>query len=402
MKTKYGLLPNVQFCTRCTMSNQRPVPVGEMKYKVNAYKPTDAFNKEGLCAACQFSFVKDNKIDWDKREKELIELCNKYRSKSRSEYDCIVPGSGGKDSRFTSHILKEKYGMNPLTVTWAPHIYTDIGKKNHASWIDNVDNILITPSIETHRKLTNLAFKNLLHPFQPFVFGQRYAALKVAKRFNIGLVFHGESPFEYGSTDPIKDSKKSGFDKKYFVSKNNLNEIYLGGISVNELVKKHKVPLSDLFWYLPIFESDLKKFKLNYKFLGYYLKWNPQEVFYYAVDKTGFIPNPERTEGTYSKYASLDDRIDGFHYYTSFIKFGLGRATMDTAQEIRNGLLTRDEGIDLVKKYDGEFPNKYFQEILEYMRIDEKLFWKLINAARSPHLWSKVKGEWTLKHKIWE
>ena len=71
--------------------------------------------------------------------------------------------------------------MNPLTVTWAPHIYTDIGKKNHASWLDNVDNILITPSIETHRKLTNLAFKNLLHPFQPFVFGQRYAALKLQK-----------------------------------------------------------------------------------------------------------------------------------------------------------------------------------------------------------------------------
>ena len=75
---------------------------------------------------------------------------------------------------------------------------------------------------------------------------------------------------------------------------------------------------------------------------------------------------------------------------------------MDTAQEIRNGLLTRDEGIDLVKKYDGEFPNKYFQEILEYMRIDEKLFWRLINAARSPHLWSKIKGKWTLKHKVWE
>ena len=156
------------------------------------------------------SFVKDNKIDWDKKEKELIELCNKYRSKSSSEYDCIVP-SEKKIADLLVIYLKEKYGMNPLTVTWAPHIYTDIGKKNHASWLDNVDNILITPSIETHRKLTNLAFKNLLHPFQPFVFGQRYTALKVAKRFNIGLVFHGESPFEYGSADPIKELKKKRF-----------------------------------------------------------------------------------------------------------------------------------------------------------------------------------------------
>ena len=169
-----------------------------------------------------------------------------------------------------------------------------------------------------------------------------------------------------------------------------------------QVINKHKIPLAELFWYLPIFESDLKKFKLTYKFLGYFIKWNPQEVFYYAVDNTNFVPNPERTEGTYSKYASLDDRIDGFHYYTSFIKFGLGRATMDTAQEIRNGLLTRDEGISLVKKYDGEFPKKYFKEILEYMNVSENNFWKLINQSRSPHLWEKKNGKWLLKHKIWK
>ena len=402
MKTKYGLSPHVQFCTKCTMSNQRPVPVGEMNFKKNTKKLTDTFDSNGVCAACQFAEIKEKKINWEKREKELIKLCDKFRSKNGNNYDCIVPGSGGKDSRYTSHILKEKYGMNPLTVTWAPHIYTDIGKKNHSSWINNVDNILVTPSIETHRKLTNLAFTNLLHPFQPFVFGQRYAALKIAKRFNIGLVFHGESPFEYGSIDPLKDSKKSGFDKQYFLSKENYKEIFLGGVSVSDLINKHKIPLAELFWYLPIFESDLKKFKLTYKFLGYFIKWNPQEVFYYAVDNTNFVPNPERTEGTYSKYASLDDRIDGFHYYTSFIKFGLGRATMDTAQEIRNGLLTRDEGISLVKKYDGEFPKKYFKEILEYMNVSENNFWKLINQSRSPHLWEKKNGKWLLKHKIWK
>ena len=128
---------------------------------------------------------------------------------------------------------------------------------------------------------------------------------------------------------------------------------------------------------------------------------NPQEVYYYAVDKTGFVPNPERTEGTYSKYASLDDRIDGFHYYTSFIKYGLGRATMDSAQEIRNGLLDREEGISLVKKYDGEFPKKYFSEILDYMNISKDQFWKHINSARSPHLWKKKKNKWYLTEKIW-
>ena len=402
MKTKYGLSPDVKFCIKCTMSNQRPVPVGETQFKKGTKKKTDIFDESGICAACKFAEIKEDKIDWDKREEELIKLCDRHRSKNNSTYDCIIPGSGGKDSRFTSHILKHKYGMNPLTVTWAPHIYTDIGKSNHTTWNNDCDNLLVTPSIDTHRKLTRFAFTNLLHPFQPFVLGQRYTALRIAKKFGINLVFHGESPFEYGSTNPLKDSKKNGFDKEYFVTKQDKSQIFLGGVSVKDLVQKHKISLSELFWYLPIFNSDLRGFKLDYKFLGYYLRWNPQEVFYYAVDKTGFVPNPERTEGTYSKYASLDDRIDGFHYYTSFIKYGLGRATMDSAQEIRNGLLTRDEGVSLVKKYDGEFPSKYFKEILSYMDITEKQFWTHINAARSPHLWKKKNNTWTLMHKVWK
>lgn len=402
MKTKYGLPREVIFCKICTMSNQRPIPDGEVQIKKGSKKNTDSFSEEGICAACKFAEIKENKIDWQKREKELINLCNKHRARKNNTYDCIVPGSGGKDSRYTSHLLKHKYGMNPLTVTWAPHIYTDIGKINQSSWNNDCDNILVTPSVETHRKLTKFAFTNLLHPFQPFVLGQRYAALRIAKKFGIKLVFHGESPFEYGSSNPIRDSKKSGWDKKYFVSKKSDKEIFLGGVSLHNLINKYKIKKSDLFWYIPIFESDLKNFNLEYKFLGYYIKWNPQEVYYYAVNKTGFLPNPERTEGTYSKYASLDDKIDGFHYYTSFIKYGLGRATMDTAQEIRNGLLSREEGVSLVKKYDGEFPKKYFEEILEYMNINEKQFWKYINKARSPHLWENNNGNWNLRNKVWE
>ena len=130
--------------------------------------------------------------------------------------------------------------------------------------------------------------------------------------------------------------------------------------------------------------------------MGYYINWNPQEAYYYSVNKTGFLPNPERTEGTYSKYASLDDRIDGFHYYTAFIKYGLGRASMDASQEIRNGQISRDEGISLVKKYDGEFPNNYFEEVLDYMMIDKKLFWKTIDKFRPKHLWKKNKNKWRL------
>ena len=111
---------------------------------------------------------------------------------------------------------------------------------------------------------------------------------------------------------------------------------------------------------------------------------------------------PRRSEATYSKYASLDDLTDPFHYYMSLIKFGIGRTTSDAAHEIRDGHLTREEGVALVRRYDQEFPEKYFNKFLEYLDITEKEFWGIVNAYRSmsPHLWEKVNDAWGLKHTV--
>ena len=151
---------------------------------------------------------------------------------------------------------------------------------------------------------------------------------------------------------------------------------------------------------MPIEESEIVKKNIKVFHLGYFHKWDPQEMYYYASENTGFKANTERTEGTYSKYASIDDKVDCFHYYTMYIKFGVGRASFDAAQEIRNGKITREEGINLVKKYDGEFPKKYFKEFLEYIGIDENLFWKSIDSFRSPHLWEKKGDKWQLKKEL--
>ena len=393
----FGLPKKVIFCSKCLLSNQKPVPTSEFKSKKKTKKLGNSLDKLHVCNACKFNEYKKTNIDWEKREKELLKLLDQYRSKNGKNYDCIVPGSGGKDSRYTSHILKTKYGMNPLTVTWSPHMYTDIGIKNMKTWCDHVDNYLVTPNRSVQRILTKTAFLNLLHPFQPFVFGQRFAAIRMAIQTGINLIFHGESPFEYGTND-LKSINATGFEKEYFAGSQDPSKIYLGGVSVKDHLKKNKLKYTDLKNYFPIDPKELKKNKINYKFLGYYINWNPQEAYYYSVNKTGFLPNPERTEGTYSKYASLDDRIDGFHYYTAFIKYGLGRASMDASQEIRNGQISRDEGISLVKKYDGEFPNNYFEEVLDYMMIDKKLFWKTIDKFRPKHLWKKNKNKWRLLH----
>ncbi|MCK9351784.1 MAG: N-acetyl sugar amidotransferase [Candidatus Pacebacteria bacterium] len=395
---KYGLPKDVVFCKRCVISNQRPSSAVEFKAKAGDRKETIAFGADGVCDACRYAEHKET-INWKVREKELIKLCDKHRSKD-GRYDCIVPGSGGKDSAFASHILKYKYGMNPLTVTWSPHMYTDIGWKNFERWIHvgGLDNVLFTPNGKVHRMLTKLAFENLLHPFQPFIIGQKYIGPKFAVQYQIPLIFYGENQAEYGNK--IADNDVPTMKKEFFTQDISLNQLFLGGVSASELIKNEKLSLNDLNPYLPVSKKEIEKLKAEVHFLGYYLKWDSQECYYYAAKNTGFQANSERTEGSYSKYSSIDDKTDPFHYYTTLAKFGLGRASYDAAQEIRNGKITREEGVALVKRFDQEFPKKYFKEFLAYVDMSEEKFHKFIDAGRSPHIWDKKNGEWSLKHQV--
>lgn len=394
----YGLPKEVKFCKKCVMSNQRPASAQEFKHTIDSKKTTLNIDNDGICDACRIAQEKD-KIDWEEREKELISLCNKHRKKDGS-YDCLVPGSGGKDSAYQAHILKYKYNMNPLTVTWPPILYTDYGYKNFKNWLNvgGFDNLSFNQNGRVLRLLTKLSIENLFHPFQTFILGQKNLAPKIAAKYGIDLIFYGENEAEYGN--PIADNSSSLRDKSYF-SYDNLNEIYLGGISVPELINTYDLTLNDIQAYLPINTNELEKTNIEVHYLGYYLKWLPQEAFYYAVENTGFSPRPFRTQGTYSKYNSIDDKIDDLHYYTTFIKFGIGRATYDASQEIRNNHITREEGQALVKKFDGEFPDKYFKEIMDYLDIEPEYFInELTDKFRSPHLWVREKNQWHLRHNV--
>jgi N-acetyl sugar amidotransferase len=401
-KTFFGLPDEVKFCKRCVISNQRPNSSIEHQNKVGDAKKTIHFDEEGVCDACRVAEQKDREVNWDDRETQLLSLLDKHRSKDGS-YDCLVPGSGGKDSVMAAHLLKYKYGMNPLTVTWAPHIYTEIGHKNFDAWIHSgFDNYKCTPNGHVHRLLTKYAVENLCHPFQPFILGQKNLAPKMAILHNLPLVFYGENEAEYGnpSTDTLKAVRSSSY---YSVSSDEYeyDKVFLGGESAQKLMEVDKLSKADVDMYLPPKAKDLQRIGVNVQYLGYYVKWDPQEAYYYAAEHCGFQANPERTEGTYSKYNSLDDRIDGFHYYTTYIKFGIGRATYDAAQEIRNKKITREEGVALVQRYDGEFPMRYYKEILAYLSMTEQEFTAIIDRNRSPHLWARhTDGTWQLKYQV--
>ena len=411
--SKYNLPTNVRYCEKCVISNQRPSSSVEFLSSKDNKKTTINFDKNGVCDACRLAEIKNNNIDWPTREKELIDLCKKHKKKTG--YDCIVPGSGGKDSFYTSHLLKYKYGMNPLTVTWAPSMYTDWGWKNFQSWIHSgIDNILITPNGRTHRLLTRLAVDNLFHPFQPFIIGQKFIGAKIASMYNIDLVFYGENEAEYGND--IKTNSVPLRDKKFFVTEK--DDLVLGGVNYSELIGEYKIRENDLSIYKPLDYREYEKTKLEVHYLGYYLKWHPQNCFYYAMENSDFQISPERTPGTYSKYNSIDDKIDDLHYYTTGIKFGIGRASYDAAQEIRSGDITREEGVALVNKFDLEFPKRFEDEIFKYLSIDDQNFGDirslfeqpdfnreylelLAENFRSPHLWTcDDSGNFKLKYKL--
>lgn len=394
MSGRYGLPTEVVYCKRCVMSNQRPGSRPEHAHTPEQAVQTLNIDEEGVCDACRHAERKEE-IDWDARRRELEALCDEHR-RDDGRFDCIVPGSGGKDSVVAAWTLKHEFGMHPLTCTWPPLLYTEYGRRNFERWVRHFANVTVKPSGEVHALLTRLAIENLLHPFQPFIIGQKNLAPKVALQYDVPLVFYGENEAEYGN--PLADNDTSLRARAYFTY-DRLDSLFLGGVSVAALQRDHGLSLSDLAPYLPARPDDLESSGIEVRYLGYYLKWNPQEAYYLAAAKTGFEARPFRTEGTYSRYNSIDDKIDDLHYYTTFQKYGLGRASYDASQEVRNGHIDREEAVALVAKFDGEVPRRYTEEVLDVIGMTPDRFFELCREARPPHLFDE---DGNLLHPVWK
>ena len=378
----------VIFCRRCVVSNQRP---------------RITIDKDGICSACRYHEEKQHLIDWRQRENELTKLLDRHRSKD-GRFDVVIPVSGGKDSAYVAYELKHHYRMHPLTVTWSPFIYTNIGWKNYVNFVQaGYDNLFFNPSGLLHRKLARAAFGLKGDAWEPFTFGQKAYAFHIALKFGIPLIFYGENgEVEYGGS--VKNKNKP------YESVEDWEELYFKGAGVDALIKaglklgvfsKKEIQPETFGIYRPPALKQIKQLGAQMHWFSYYHRWIPQENYYCAAKHTRFEANPDgRSEGTYTKYSSLDDKTDGFHFYLQYIKFGMGRASRDAQMEIRSRHITREEGVALVCRYDGEFPKKYFKEFLEYLDISEAHFWKIIDRYRSPHLWEKVKGKWHLKYVV--
>lgn len=408
--SRYNLPQKFKFCKKCLATNQKPTTRTEHNIKEDKTSPVIFF--DNICQACKIEEQKQN-IDWDKKKFEFKKLLDKYRSRNGS-YDVIVPGSGGKDSFYVAHRLKYEYKMNPLTITFSPFVYTDWGFKNLQNWINaGFQNYLNTPNQIIYRLLSRIALENLFHPWHPWILGQKNFPPKFAKRFGIPLVIYGESPSEYGN--PASEYT-SQFVKDWHTYKN-INEVFISGVSIEELYS-YGLNNHDIEPFLPMLDSDFENNKINCIAFGYFHKWHPQQNYYYTIENSSFNISPERTAGTYSKYASIDDCMDDLYWHTYFIKYGIGRTTHDVSQEIRNGDLTLKEGAKLINKFDGEYPERFEKKNFDYLSINEKEFGKkiydlferplmnkehyfeLADNFRSPHLWKKTNKGFELRNNI--
>ena len=320
-------------------------------------KPDLSFNESGVCSACQ-SFEARDTIDWSARKKELITLTDRYRSKDGSNWDCIVPVSGGKDSTYQI-VRMLQLDLNPLCVTASTCDLSQIGRKN----IDNikslgVDYLEFSPNIVIRRKLNRIGLKHVGDISWPEHVGIFTIPVRAAVQYNVPLIVWGEnSQNEYGG--PASASKDNVLNRRWLEEFGGLLGLRVSDlIGLEGIEKKHLIP------YTYPTDEELKAVGVTGLFLGYYLPWDGYSNALIA-QAHGFTTSSNTVEGSIANYENLDNHQTGIHDYFKFLKFGFGRASDIACLHIRRGRITRRDAVELVRKHDGKFPWTYLGKPLE-------------------------------------
>jgi N-acetyl sugar amidotransferase len=320
-------------------------------------KPDLHLDHEGVCNACR-SFESRNDVDWVKRRSELTSILKRYRKNDGSNWDCIVPVSGGKDSTFQV-IQVIQLGMNPLCVTASTCDLTDIGRRN----IENikklgVDCIEVSPNPLVRAKLNRIGLLQVGDISWPEHVGIFTIPVQAAVQFNIPLIVWGEnSQNEYGG--PAAATENNVLDRRWLEEFGGLL-----GLRVTDLIGQEGLKAKDLIPYVYPEDSELKRVGVTGLFLGHYLPWDGLSNTLVA-QAYGFEVAPKPTLGSMVNYENLDNHQVAIHEYFKFLKFGFGRATDHACLHIRRGRLTREIGLEIVKRLDGKFPWEYLGKSLE-------------------------------------
>jgi len=352
-------------------------------------KPDLFFNEQGVCSACVSSIQKKNEIDWNNREKEFFKIINKYKKQpNESGYDCLIPVSGGKDSTYQAYFMKEVCGLNPLCVCFETTSITELGQQN----LDNIskmgiDVIYFKKNYEVYKTMVIEGFKRVGDEMWPNHIGIFTIPVNIAVKFNIPLIIWGENPQqEYGG--PLEAVENKYLNRKWLEEFGGLigNRIQ-DMIGINGLTEKDLTP-----YFYPS-DEEIEKVGVVGLFLGHYFFWDAKKQLE-IVKKHGFsVKEDGPVEGTYTNYENLDEKMHGLHDYLKYVKYGFGRATDHACIDIRNNRIIRDEGLKLVKKYDGKYPHNSINEFVKYSGMTKPEVDSIIDSFTNSMLFEKDQNE---------
>ena len=357
---------------------------------VMSTRPRVTFDERGYCSACRWAEEK-KKLNWKDREEKLIQLLNKNRSKSK-HFDCITTVSGGKDGSYVTYNLKNKYKMNPLSVTIRPITETKLGIENLNNFISNgYDHVLVSPDSEAMRKLCKLGLIEMGFPYYGWLIAIHTAVFRIAVQFNIPLVFYSEDgEVEYGGDAQNKYNGVYNIDY--------IKHAYLEG-GYEKILKKSGLNERELYWFNFPNEEEIKKLNLEITHYGFYENWDPYRNYEVAKKYCGLQENKTLNDGSYTNFSQTDQKIYLLHTYFMYLKFGFGRANQDACIDIRRGSLSREQAIQLVNMYDDMYPEHLFQEYCDYYKMKMKDFLENIDKWANKDLFEK-KNKWIPKFKI--
>lgn len=366
----------IKYCKKCLTPNSRPRIV---------------FDLNDICNACHTAEEK-NKIDWRAREDEFKELIYELK-KLGCVYDCVVSWSGGKDSSSIAYKLKYEFGLNPLLVTASPLIPNELALHNRNEMLKlGFDNVLITPSVNVSTYLSKRFLVERGNPKVHWEASKEAIPLITALRYEIPLIMqaeHGDS--EYGGLVLSEESKKI---RNY----TEIVEHIVGDDPTNWI--DDFVTENDLFYYRYPDRKKIEELDLKVMYFSYFFRWSMYENYKYIRDKINFKTAPfQRTDGTFTNFDSLDDKIDTLYYYLQYIKFGFGRASRDASRLLNNGHITKEQAIEYIYKYDHEFPRVYLDDQLNYLGITIDELNSIVDKHRNPEIWYKDNNNlWKLKY----
>lgn len=375
-------LPDIHWCAKCVYPSSSAVPL--------------RFDENGICSGCRGAEERKH-VDWEERRALLLDLVEPYRKSSG--YECIIGVSGGKDSYYQTHFVKEVLGLKPLLVTYNGNNYLDVGWRNllRMKEVFKVDHYIFSPSVDTLVRLNRLAFRKMGDMNWHAHGGIATLPMKIAVQFNIPLVFWGEHGFTYvGGMHKLNDFVEYTYRYR--------KDQFMRGYEWYDMLNDEEDPVAEheVEWLKYPSDEEVRKVGLRGIHISFYDKWDPNEHTKLVTEKYGFEPSPVPFERTYRRSSNLDDRYEnGAHDYLKWIKFGYGRATDHASKDIRDGYMTRAEGIEMVRKYDHVRPSDlYFW--LNYVGRSEDWFDTIADSFRDPRVWRKDnRGVWH-KRNIWE